>query len=83
MTVWRHNISWSKVKAALDCPYRLQLIIDKVPATDVGVNYYQELGKIVQYAFEMFFNQKINLKGPEARTEAVIGRVADKVIGSD
>lgn len=82
MTVWRHNISWSKVKAALECPYRLQLIIDKAPVSDVGPNYYQELGKIIQFTFEMYFNQGINLKGPHARTEAVIGRVTDKVLQS-
>lgn len=82
MTVRRHNLSWSKIKHALECPYRLQLIVDKAQASDFGPNYHQELGKTIQFAFEMFFNQGINLRGPEGRTEAVIGRVTDKVLAS-
>lgn len=82
MATWRHNISWSKMKDALECPYRLQLVVSKAPHPGWGANYWMELGKAVQKIFELYFNQRINLKGPDFRTQNVLEKVTDKVMAS-
>lgn len=81
MTVWDKPISWSKLKMAIDCPKQLGLEIDKVPRSDIGPNYWMELGKWVQKCFELYFNQRVNLN-PNGRSDAVINRVVDKVFAS-
>lgn len=81
MTIWDKPVSWSKLKLALECPRSLQFAVDKVPATDAGPNYYQQLGTWVQYCFEQYFNQDINLN-PKGRSLDVMERVVSRVLMS-
>lgn len=78
MVVWKHGISWDKMKKAIDCPLQMQNAMLKKPATIVGQNYYRELGNFVQFVFENYFNQGINLK-PGGANVKVLRRVAEKI----
>jgi len=67
------------MKLAVECPRQLQHTIDKTPASYSGSNYHRELGIVSQYCWEMYFNQKVNLRGEAARTEQTILNVLAKV----
>ncbi len=82
MTTWRYSVSWSKFKLALLCPLQLQYTIDKKPHGRSDINYYMVLGKLVQLAFELYFNQKINLKDG-GRSPKTIEKLADKLLSSN
>lgn len=62
MTVWNHGISWYRFEKALKCELQLQFSLDKRPITNTGPSYWRELGILVQYVFEQYYNQQINLK---------------------
>lgn len=81
MTLWTHAVSWSKAKLALDCPRALQHTIDKKPHPITGTNYYRNLGTAVQFVFEQYFNQKVNLR-PGGTEDEIILKVTDKIIKS-
>ena len=70
-----------RIKAALDCPYKLQMGIDKRPVSDPGTNYHLELGKLVQKVWELYFNQGLN-KIPKMRSEKAIEAVIRRIKGS-
>jgi CRISPR/Cas system-associated exonuclease Cas4 (RecB family) len=74
MTVWTKSVSWSKFKLALTCPRQLQYVIDKTPISVTGSDYYAWLGKVVQFVFEQYFNQQVNIKSNGSR------EVFDKVV---
>jgi len=82
VSVWKYPISWSKMKMALSCPRQLQYAVDKTPPTDIGPNYYMQLGTWVQHTFELYFNQRINLT-KKGRTIDVVERVIRKVLESE
>jgi CRISPR/Cas system-associated exonuclease Cas4 (RecB family) len=84
LTSWRHSVSWSKFKLGLPgaCQLQLRNTIEKRPPSDPGTTYYQDLGKLVQYAFELYFNQGIN-KTAKGRSPEVMERVIDKIWASD
>lgn len=82
MTVWSKGISWSKMKLALECPLQLQKTIEREPCVEFRPNYYMQLGTVVQKVYELYFNQQINLR-PGGDREEVVGRCAQKVMGSD
>jgi len=79
MTVWRHSISWSKFKLALDCPLSLQFTIDKKSHGRPTSTFYTALGKLSQLVFELYYNQKVNLK-PGGQEESVILRATERVL---
>lgn len=79
MSTWNYGVSWSKLKAAMDCPRQLQYAVDKEAPTSVGPNYHMELGKLVQYVFELYFNQGFNLTEPGRRVEVPM-KIAQKVL---
>lgn len=79
MTVWKHSVSWSKFKLALECPLQLQNTIDKKPHGFGDGTYYTSLGKLVQFVFEQYFNQKVNLR-PGGQEYGVIEKIFDRVI---
>lgn len=81
MTVWRHSISWSKFKLALECPLALQNTIDKKPPDHEKPNFYMVKGNVVQKVFEVYFNQGVNLL-PGGDSQKVIQRVMDRVLRS-
>jgi CRISPR/Cas system-associated exonuclease Cas4 (RecB family) len=81
MTVWRHSVSWSKLVLALECPRSLQYAIEKKPTGKVRTNFYQALGKVVQFVFEQYFNQKVNLR-PGCDTPEVLLKITDRVFAS-
>lgn len=81
MTVWRHSISWMRMKDALECPLRLQYGIDKRPPSDPGSNYHMVLGKAVQYLYEHYYNQGA-FRHEKVRTEAGIRAVMKRVMES-
>lgn len=82
MTTWSHSVSWSKFKLALDCPLSLQHTIDRKPHGRPDNNYHQARGSLVQYAFQMYFNQGVNLR-PGGQEPKTWERVADKVLASN
>jgi len=81
VTYWRHSVSWSKLVLALECPLSLQYAIEKRPTGKVRTNFYQALGKIVQYTFEQYFNQRVNLR-PGCDTPEVMMKIVDRVFAS-
>jgi len=81
VTVWRHSISWSKFKLALECPLALQKTIDGEPPDHERPNYYRSLGTLVQKVFEEYFNQGVNLV-PGGNNPKVLQRVVDRVLES-
>lgn len=81
MTVWRYSISWSKLDLALRCPLALQKTIDKAPGARYQPTFWMDSGTLVQKTFEVFFNQRINLKPGGDRPE-VIQRATNKVLTS-
>lgn len=81
MTVWRYSISWSKFDLADKCPLALQNTIDKKPPDHERPNYYMVKGNLVQKVFELWFNQRVNLK-PGGDNPKVLQRVFDRVIAS-
>jgi len=84
MTVWRYPVSWSKLKMAFPngCQLQLKYTIEKKPIAYSTPNYYAQLGNIVQFVFEQYFNQKVNRR-PGGRTIAVIDRVFEKIWASE
>lgn len=82
MTVWNRPVSWSKFKLALDCPRSLQYAVDKKPHGFADNTYYSALGTIVQFIFEQYFNQRVNLR-QGGRNPKVIERVTDKILASN
>lgn len=82
MTIWRKPVSWSKFRLALDCPQSLLFTLENKPVIEYPPNYYAELGKIVQYVFEVYFNQGVNLR-PGGDKIGVVEKVLDKVLKSD
>lgn len=62
MTVWNKSVSWSKFKAALDCPLSLQKIIEKEKYFSFRPNMHQTMGKVVQKVYELYFNHELNLR---------------------
>lgn len=81
MSTWNRPISFYRLKFAWSCPRALQYSVDKVPPSDVGPNYYMQLGTWTQYTFELYFNQEVNLK-LKGRSLRVIERVTEKVLAS-
>lgn len=81
MTVWRHSISWSKFKLALDCPLQLQFTIDKKPHGRPENTLPQALGTIVQFCFEQYFNQGINLK-KGGQDDETMAKIVDRILNS-
>jgi len=81
VTVWRHSISWSKFKLALNCPLELQKTIDGIPPDHEKPNYYMKLGILVQKVFEEYFNQGVNLMSG-GRDPKVLQRVVDRTLES-
>lgn len=79
--IWRSPVSWSKFKLALDCPAKLGHELEKKPAFVTRPTYWADLGIIVQYVFEMYFNQGINLK-PGGDKESVIEKITERVLQS-
>lgn len=77
--IWDKPISWSKLKLLLTCPRSLQYELEKRPGTH-GPTYWMDLGKWVQYIFQLYFNQKVNLD-PRGRTRAVFDKVVSRVVG--
>lgn len=81
MTVWNKTWSWSKLKLAMTCPLALQWEIDRKLYTSGRNNWHSTKGTIVQKLFELYFNQKINLK-PKGRTEEVLKKCLAKLFES-
>ena len=82
MTVWRHSISWSKFKLAISCQRQLQYTIDKKPHKYAENTYHAAAGKLVQRVFELYFNQKVNLR-PGGRDTAILLRILDRILATD
>lgn len=80
MITWRKPVSWSKFRMALDCPKALELALAGTPASDPGVSYYSVLGQAVQKVYEVYFNQRVNLRSTKPET---ISKIAQRVIESD
>jgi len=81
MTTWNYSIAWGKFQMALNCPQQLIYTIDKTPPSNIGPNYYRELGIMVQFIFEQYFNQMINLRKGGTDPD-VFDRVIDKILSS-
>lgn len=81
MTVWRHAISWSKLKLALDCPLALQFTIDKKPHPRSMMTPPQAKGTVVQFIFEQYFNQGINLK-PGGQDRGTMEKIIERILSS-
>lgn len=81
MASWNRPVSWSKFKLALDCPAQLELVIDGTGISDYRPDYYANLGKTVQYVFELYFTKGLNLT-PRGQREEVVLKIADKVLNS-
>ena len=78
---WSRPVSWSRIKAAMECPKKLEFMIDRVPQREMP-NYYQNMGHVVQKVFELYFNKEYNLHPKGLRVE-VVKRIAQKVLASD
>lgn len=82
MTTWTYGISWMRIKDAFECPKRLQWGLEKRKKTNLGYNYWANKGKLVQLAFEHYFNQGVNRK--EGGTDPqVMRKVMLKVLESN
>jgi len=81
MTTWNYPISWSKLKAALECELQLQYLVEKRVPSDTGPNYYRNLGSLVQFTFEQYFNQGINRTEKGRRPETMV-KVTEKILAS-
>lgn len=81
MTTWNHSISWSKLELALRCPLALQKTIDKAPGARPTVSYWMDLGKLTQKVFELYFNQRVNLR-QGGQSDEVLQGVADRTLAS-
>ena len=81
MTVFRKSVSWSKFLHALECPRRLQNILDKVYTHRTGGSRAGALGKLVQKVFELYFNNDFNLQDKGRRPEVLL-KMLDKVLQS-
>ena len=81
MTVWRHAVSWSKFKLALECPRQLQYACDKTPHGNYAPSYWATLGTMVQFVFEIYLNQRVNMR-PGGDNKSVVMKVAEKVLAS-
>lgn len=58
MIRWTRDVSWSKLRLALECPKKLGYAITKTP-TDKGITYWSVLGTTVQYVFELYYNMGV------------------------
>lgn len=81
MTIWRYPVSWSKFKLALECELNLKWTIEKKRKTEIRINYYAERGKLVQFIFEQYFNQGVNLK-PGGTTWETMEKVTKRILKS-
>lgn len=82
MSHWKYAVSWSKFVLALECPRKLQHTVDKKPSPgDRDTTFYMDLGTMVQFIFEQYYNQQINMKAG-GREEKVIQAVTDKILAS-
>lgn len=81
MTTWRYAVSWSKLERALTCPLSLLYTIQKKPHGKPKETYATARGSLTQFAFEMYFNQQINLRSG-GRDPKTWEKVANKVVNS-
>lgn len=82
MSTWKYAVSWSKFVLALECPRKLQYTVDKKPAPGYSdTTFYKDLGIVVQFIFEQYFNQGVNQK-PGGREPKVIEAVTEKILSS-
>jgi len=80
MVTWSRVWSWSKVKAAGECPLQMQFAIQKVPRVDLH-NYWAELGLATQKIFELYFNQGLNMN-PKLRNAKTLRVITERVLGT-
>jgi len=77
----RGGVSWSKFKLALGCKLRLKWVMEKKASTFSYSNYYAIKGIVVQKIFELYFNQRINMKKGGTTVEIFL-KCVEKIIGS-
>lgn len=81
MTTWSKSVSWSKFKMALDCPLQVQYLIEKKRGAPRVSSYHQMLGKLVQKAYELYFEHRMNLM-PKGQDPEIPVRLVERVVQS-
>lgn len=81
MLAFNRPVSWSRFKTVLDCPKKLEHELLEIPGSEYGTNYWRVRGTLVQYVFELFYGQQVNVR-PGGTEQGVLERIAVKVFNS-